>query len=129
MVGARKERKSRSLVLTGEERKGDGFFGMLRLIRMTPGWADDPVRRQAKRIQWGRREIGCHKGEGGAGPISIRKNKRWILGPEWLMSGVGTPPPHNLEEPHRLVASIININNNKNTRRQMFVSRHIKLFF
>ena len=38
-------------------------------------------------------------------------NKRRILGPEWSMSEVGTPPPHNLEKPQRLV-DIINNNNN-----------------
>ena len=52
-------------------------------------------------------------GEGGAGPISkIRKNKRRILGPEWSMSEVGTPLPHNRERSHGLVASNNNNNNN-----------------
>ena len=45
-------------------------------------------------------------GEVGSGPISkLRNNKRRILGPEWLMFKVGTPPPHNLDKPHGLVAS------------------------
>ena len=47
--------------------------------------------------------------EGGAGPISkLRNNKRRSLGPEWSMSKVGTPPPHNLDKPHGLLASIDN---------------------
>ena len=50
-------------------------------------------------------------GESGAGPISVRNNKQCSLGLEWLMSKVGTPPLHNLDKPHVLVASI---NNNKN---------------
>ena len=51
-------------------------------------------------------------GEGGAGPISIRSNKRRSLVPECPMAKVGTPPPHNPDKPHRLVASINNNNNN-----------------
>ena len=42
--------------------------------------------------------------------MSIRNNKQHILGPEWSMYEVGTPPPHNSEKPHGLVASI-NYNN------------------
>ena len=53
-------------------------------------------------------------GEGGSGPICVHNNKQWSLGPEWSMSKVGTPPPHNLDKPHGLVASINN-NNNMNT--------------
>ena len=34
-------------------------------------------------------------GEGGAVPISVCNNKRQSLGPEWSMSEVGTPQPHN----------------------------------
>ena len=49
-------------------------------------------------------------GEGGASPISIHKNKRHSLGPEWSMSEVGTPPPHNSDKPHGMVASINNNN-------------------
>ena len=48
------------------------------------------------------------EGEGGAGPISVRNNKRRSLGPEWSISKVGTPPPHNSDKPHGLVASINN---------------------
>ena len=44
-MGAREERKSQFLVVTGEIRKGEGFFGMLGRRRVTPGWVDDPVRR------------------------------------------------------------------------------------
>ena len=47
-------------------------------------------------------------GEGGVGPISVRNNKQRSLGPEWSMSEVGTPPPHNPDKPHRLVDSINN---------------------
>ena len=51
-------------------------------------------------------------GEGGVGPISkLYNNKQQSLGPDWSMSEVGTPSPHNLDKPHRLVAS----NNNNNS--------------
>ena len=51
-------------------------------------------------------------GAGGEGPISkLCKNNRQILGPEWSMSKVGTPPTHNLDKTHGLVASINNNNN------------------
>ena len=49
-------------------------------------------------------------GEGGAASISIRNNKRQILGTDWSMSEVGTPPPHNSDKLHGLVASINNNN-------------------
>ena len=50
--------------------------------------------------------------EGGEGPIiKIRNNNKRSLGPEWSMSEVGTPPPHDSEKPHVLVY-IINKNNN-----------------
>ena len=53
-------------------------------------------------------------GEGGAGPISkLHNNKQRGLGLVWSMYEVGTPPPHNLDKPHGLVASI---NNNKNIK-------------
>ena len=48
------------------------------------------------------------------GLISVCNNKQRILGPEWSMYEVGTPPPHNLEKPHGLVESINNNNNNNN---------------
>ena len=48
--------------------------------------------------------------EGGKGPISkLRNNKKRRLGLEWSMSEVGTPPPHNSEKLHGLVASINNM--------------------
>ena len=46
--------------------------------------------------------------EGWDCPIISRNNKQQRLGPEWSMSEVGTPPPHDLEKPHGLVASINN---------------------
>ena len=50
--------------------------------------------------------------EGGEVPTSkLCNNKQRGLGPEWSMYEVGTPPPHNSEKPHRMVASINNINN------------------
>ena len=58
-------------------------------------------------------------GEGGEVPISVHNNKRWSLGPEWSMSEVGTPPPHNSDTPYILVASI---NNNNNNREEMGVT-------
>ena len=51
--------------------------------------------------------------KGGAEGWIKSNNKRRILGPEWSMSKVGTPPPHNSEKPHGLVESIKNNNNNK----------------
>ena len=70
MVRDREERKSRDLVVTGEGREGDGFsfyvFGMMGRRRVTPGWADDPVRRQDGRIRMGRsRDIIWHEGRVG----------------------------------------------------------------
>ena len=48
-------------------------------------------------------------GEGGAGLISKICNNKWrSLGLEWLISEVATPPPHNLDKTHGLVASINN---------------------
>ena len=46
---------------------------------MTPGWADDPVRRQdgRRRLGTGHRMVG---GEGGAVSIIARKNKQRSLG-------------------------------------------------
>ena len=50
--------------------------------------------------------------ESGAGPISkLHNNKQRSLGPEWSMSEVGTPPPHNMDKPHGMVTS-----NNYNVR-------------
>ena len=54
-------------------------------------------------------------GEGGEVPISkLRNNKLQSLGPKWSMSEVGTPPLHNLDKPHVLVASNNNNNNKRN---------------
>ena len=47
-------------------------------------------------------------GEIGVGLISVNNNKWRILGPEWSTYEVGTPPPHNSEKLHGLVASINN---------------------
>ena len=48
-------------------------------------------------------------GEVGTGPIyKLRNNKRRILGPDWPMSEVVTPPPHNSEKTHGLLESINN---------------------
>ena len=49
-------------------------------------------------------------GAGGAVPISkLRNNTRQSLGMQWSMSEVGTPPLHNSNKPHGLVASNNNI--------------------
>ena len=53
-------------------------------------------------------ENGRRKGWGGRA-ILKSSNKRQILGPEWSMSKVGNPPPHNSDKPHGLVDSINNI--------------------
>ena len=50
-------------------------------------------------------ENGRRKRWGGRARVKSN-NKRRILGPEWSMSEVGTPSPHNLDKPHRLVDSI-----------------------
>ena len=50
---------------------------------------------------------------GRGGLISVRNNKRHILGPEWSIYKVGTPPPHYSDKHHGLVDSINNTNNNK----------------
>ena len=56
-------------------------------------------------------------GEGGVVPISkLRTNMRRRLGPEWSMSRVGTPPPHNLYKTHGLVV----INNKNNIYSEIF---------
>ena len=79
---------------------------------MTTGSVDDAIT-----------EAGRHKTDGeagnqmaqrycGAGPISLFNNKQQNLGLVWSMSGVGTPPPHNSDKPHGLVASINNNSNN-----------------
>ena len=56
-------------------------------------------------------ENGRRKTWGGRARLKSN-NKRRSLGPEWSMSEVGTPPPHNSDEPHGLVASTNNNNNN-----------------
>ena len=62
--------------------------------RVTPRWVDDTVRWQEGEDDGGDgTSEGRRRGRGGL--ISVRNNKRRILGPEWSMSKVGTPPPHN----------------------------------
>ena len=56
-------------------------------------------------------ENGRRKSWGGRDRLKSN-NKRQSLGVEWEVSEVGIPPPHNLEKPHALVASIYNKNNN-----------------
>ena len=97
----------------GERREGDGFLVC---------WDGDGGRPGGRMILWWRwqrqvKDDGGEEGnrtaggEGGAGIISkLRNNKQCSLGPEWSMSEVRTPPPHNLDKPHVLVASN-NINN------------------
>ena len=76
------------------------------------------IERASKRNGYGRR--GGRKEEENSDPENRRrkrwggrarlksKNKRRSLGPEWSMSKVGTPTPHNSEKPHIMVASINN---------------------
>ena len=78
------------------------FFGMLGRTQGTPGWADDPVRRQGI-CQWMgiRAVVGFLLGR--TFDVSIRgwcrfifklcNNKQQSLGQEWSLSEVGTPPP------------------------------------
>ena len=47
---------------------------------------------------------GRRRGWGGF-RFKLRNNKRRSLGPEWSLSEVGTPTPHDLDIPHGLVAS------------------------
>ena len=42
----REGQKIQTLVVTGEGGDGGGVIGMLGRRRVTPGWADNPVRRQ-----------------------------------------------------------------------------------
>ena len=37
--------------------------------------------------------------------FNVRDNKQQSLGPEWSLSEVGTPPPHDSDIPHGLVES------------------------
>ena len=63
---------------------------------------------------------------GWVGPIiKLHNNKRQSLGLEWSMSKVGTPPSHNYDKPHELVASN-NKNNKQNEKRlvDMFAPRN-----
>ena len=72
---------------------------MLGRRRVTPMWADDPVRRQEGEDDGvDGTPDGRRRGRGGL--ISVCNNKQRILDPEWSMSEVGTPPPHNSEKPH-----------------------------
>ena len=48
--------------------------------------------------------------KGGAEGYIKSNNKQQLLGTEWSMSEVGTPPPHNSDKPHGLVDSINNNN-------------------
>ena len=71
----------------------------------TPRWADDPVV-EATKDDGGEERYQTAGEECGAVPISnLRNNKRQSLGPEWSMSGVRTPLPHNSDKTHGLVAS------------------------
>ena len=74
-----------------------------------PRWEDDPMWSQEGEYDEGDRiSDGRRRGQGGL--ISVRNNKRQILGTEWSISEVGTPPPHNSDKPHGLVDSINNNN-------------------
>ena len=87
---------------------------MMRCIQVMPRWAYDTVRRQEGEYNGGNgTSDGRRRGWGGL--ISVHNNKRRILGPEWSMSEVGTPTPHNRDKPHGLVGSINNnsISHNK----------------
>ena len=126
MVGARKERKSRSLVVTGEGREGGGFF--LRYARMERGdaWVGGRSFAEAgwKKLS-GEAGYGMSGGEVWAGPISVRNNKRRFLGSEWSMSEVGTPPPHISEKPNGLVAII---NNNRHIFMYVYIHMYVYIY-
>ena len=83
MVGAREERKSRSLEVTGEGREGDGFF---RYAGTDKGeaWVGGLSCAEAGHKKMDGEEIyWMAGGEGEAGQISVSNNKRQRLGPEW----------------------------------------------
>ena len=61
---------------------------------------------------------------GRGGLLRARTNKRRILGPEWSMSEVGNPPPHNLYKPHGLVDSINNNNYQAELSNYLLVPLH-----
>ena len=92
-------------MITGDE--GGGYIGMLGRIRGTPRLADDPVQRQEGEEERGDRTSDIRR-RGWGGLITEHNNKRKILGMEWSMSEVGTPPPHNSDKPHGMVESINN---------------------
>ena len=105
----REGRKSQTLVMTARGGRGQSYLGVLVRIQVTPRWADDHVRNQEGEEDGGDR-TSDDKRRGSGGLISVRNNKRRILGPEWSMSEVGTPSTHNSNKPHGLVDSI---NNNR----------------
>ena len=56
------------MVVTGEGGEEGAFIGMLGQGLVTPGWADDPMRMQDGRRQWGRWDI--RRQEGIAGRVN-----------------------------------------------------------
>ena len=116
MPGEREGRRSTYKAVMGERKDGDGFLVYWEGDGGMPMWADDPVvavvvTAAGERQMKGGAVYQAEGGEGGAVTISkLRNNKRRILVLEWSMSKVGTPPPHNLDKPHGLVASINNNN-------------------
>ena len=98
-------------MITGE---GGGrvrsYLGILGQIRVTPRWADDSMLSQEGEDNGEDRTLDGNVREQG-GLMSVCNNRLRILGTEWSMSEVGTPPPYNLDKPHRMVDSIINNNN------------------
>ena len=73
-----------SRTTTGRERKSGWAIGMLGRGRVTPRWADEPVR-------WLWRALENMEGLG-----SIHKNKRQILGFEQSLTEAWKKKPHNL---------------------------------
>ena len=125
MAGAREERGGRYWVVMGDRREGDVFLVY---------WDGDRRRPGGRMILWWRQQktMAGEEGHlttggvGGAGPRSkLSNNKRRSLGPERSMSEVGTPPPHNLDKPRKLVASNNN-NNNKSQGPYIIVRDNIK---
>ena len=114
--GEREGRRSPYKAVMGGGKDGDGFLVCWEGDGGMPRWADDTVVAVVVTAAGETQMKGAavYQAEGGEGEaVTIRKlrnNKRRILGLEWSMSEVGTPPPHNLDKPHGLVASINNNN-------------------
>ena len=87
--------------------RGHSYLGIMGRRRVTPRWADDPAQRQEGEDNEGNGKLEVSR-RGRGRLVRVHNNKQRILGPEWSMSEVETPPPNNSDKPHGLVESINN---------------------